>query len=206
MYSSTLCTRIQMEGAAHILSNYAPSQPLPSPPHPARRPSLPSQRAQLQTTLHTDLVRELGPNLGGGTGVVYPTFTHLDALAAAVGNAEYLTTTAIAAHARAMEAPHTTAAPAAAVGAAAIVAAAEPHGGRLTEATWQSVADLFRAYEERGEALRTRERLQAEAFFAMRGWEASGRPAGLGGSVPVFAQYAQPVAAPLTECFAADGV
>ena len=136
--------------------------------------ALRSHQRDLLGALEASLSRELGPNLGGACGLLYPTFTSLDALALAVNAAPRLAATAIAAHKAALTSsqhpgrrlwtggeprpragtdaaailteahPH---AAAAAAGAAAAAQAATAVGAQVLDGTLQRIAALLGAYE-----------------------------------------------------------
>ena len=61
-------------------------------------------REQLRLLLDQALGRELGPNLGGTSGLLYPTFDSLEALATAVSTGRRLATLTVQAHAAALSA------------------------------------------------------------------------------------------------------
>ena len=166
-------------------------------------------REQLRDLLDSALCRELGPHLGGSCGLYYPTFSSLDALAAAVNAAPRLASVAVQAHACALALPHarapgdddtdevgdlcseasSTAAAAAAAGAAAAANSARANGAAMSDATTRRIAVLLAVHEAARADISRHEELQREALRAMRRWEGSGRPSGPGGAMPVFPLY-----------------
>ena len=156
-----------------------------------------SSLADLRDEVEAELTRELGPNLGGEVGITYPTFTTMDDLSVAMNAAPRLAAAALAAHAMAPAVPagedsDADVDNAATAGAAAAADAAAALDGRLGLVCQRRVRERLALYGAVRSELETREQLQEESLQAMRRWEASGRPVGPAGSMPVFAQYAPP--------------
>ena len=78
---------------------------------------------------------------------------------------------------------------AAGLGAASSGALAVGAAGVPDEAQYR-IALTLATYESSRRQVYAREVLQAESLRSMRRWEASGRPVGPGGVMPVFARYA----------------
>ena len=173
-----------------------------------------SWRARLKALLDRALNRELAPHLGGTSGIFYPTFSSLDALAAAVNAAPRLAEVAVhaqhealavararcgdlyrtrggATELRATElAPDSSvAAQAAFAGAAAAAEAAGRLGATVPDATVSQVAKLLATHEAARADVYRHEMLQVESLDALQRWEAVGRPGGPSGALPVFPLY-----------------